>query len=309
MLRPAVLHPVSLPDFVRRLVDHHATPTNLIVCSSRDHFEKHLLYCLEASRGTEPLAPGAFQDGGLGMEEDQDQDQASPAPPTDADDFLVPTLHNLFTTSTVRLTFCANLESLRAHLSSLTVKSPDPPALSSSAESTSFGRTDAYPILALLSPIALHKETTSFSAQGLSRTLAIAVDAAAFRKRKLIIAECPAPHHLLQRPNDAWMEDEELVGAGLISDTEGEGDEETKMEDARGGPVVDEPGDVTMGGPAVDEDPWAEKLSILNVTTKSFGIGDRGWAGRTVTARSVAERWCRFEMPQPSSRDKREERP
>ncbi|KAH7063391.1 hypothetical protein B0J12DRAFT_561886 [Macrophomina phaseolina] len=212
MLPPTVLHPVSLPDFVRYLVDHHATPTNLVVCSSRADFEKHLLYCLETF----------------------------PAPQTGVDQLLVPTLDNLFTTSTIRLTFCASLETLRAHLSSLTAKSPDRPTAPPSVTSTPFSRTDAHPILALLSPIALHRETTSFSAQGLSRTLAIAVEAAAYRKQKLIFAES-------------------------------------------------------------DTDPWAEKLSILNVTTKSFGIGDKGWAGRTVTARSVAERWCRFERPRVST--------
>lgn len=40
--------------------------------------------------------------------------------------------------------------------------------------------------------------------------------------------------------------------------------------------------------------PWDEQLSILNVTTKTFGVGDRGWVGRTVSIRQVAERWCEF---------------
>lgn len=38
--------------------------------------------------------------------------------------------------------------------------------------------------------------------------------------------------------------------------------------------------------------PWDEDLSMLNVTTKTFGAGERGWVGRTVRIRQVAERWC-----------------
>ncbi|KAI5363258.1 hypothetical protein Slin15195_G106400 [Septoria linicola] len=40
-------------------------------------------------------------------------------------------------------------------------------------------------------------------------------------------------------------------------------------------------------------DPWSEELSILNVTTKR--LGDLS-VGRTVKARTLARRWCAFEM-------------
>lgn len=40
--------------------------------------------------------------------------------------------------------------------------------------------------------------------------------------------------------------------------------------------------------------PWDEQVSMLNVTTKTFGVGESGWVGRTVPIRVVAERWCRF---------------
>lgn len=42
------------------------------------------------------------------------------------------------------------------------------------------------------------------------------------------------------------------------------------------------------------DDPWDQQLSMLNVTTKTFGVGERGWVGRTVSVRQVAERWCEF---------------
>lgn len=43
-----------------------------------------------------------------------------------------------------------------------------------------------------------------------------------------------------------------------------------------------------------ESSPWDEQLSMLNVTTKTFGIGERGWVGRTVSVRQVAGRWCDF---------------
>ncbi|OMP86783.1 hypothetical protein BK809_0000458 [Diplodia seriata] len=289
MLRPSVLHPISLPEFLRHLIDHHATPTSLVVCSSRADFEQFLLHLVEDARTSERLAPAGTQDVET---QDVERSPSPPPPPPLLGELLIPTLHNLFTTSAVHLTFCASLETLRAHLSSLTTRAPGDPAsqLTPQASTPFGGPTGSHPLLALLNPIALHRETTSFSAQGLSRTLAVAIEAAAFRKQKLVIAECPVPHHLRHKGNDAWMDEEEtLLGAGF-GEREG-----VEQEEREGGTATD---DLPMAGIAADEDPWAEKLSILNVTTKSFGIGDRAWAGRTVTARSVAERWCRFEKLQ-----------
>jgi hypothetical protein len=42
------------------------------------------------------------------------------------------------------------------------------------------------------------------------------------------------------------------------------------------------------------KDPWEKHVSILNTTTSKFRIEQRGWVGRTVSARTVAERWCVF---------------
>ncbi|OJD36511.1 uncharacterized protein BKCO1_11000158 [Diplodia corticola] len=284
MLRPSVLHPVSLLAFLRHLIDHHAPPTSLVVCSSRADFEQLLHRLAEDARTSERVASAGTQDS---------QEHSPSPPPPLLDELLMPTIHNLFTTSTIHVTFCASLEALRAYLSSLTTRASGDPASQPTQASTSFGGpTSSYPILALLNPIALHRETTSFSAQGLSRTLAVAVEAAAFRKQKLVITECPIPHHLHRRRNEPWTEEEEaLLGAEFGVEEGAEGD--TEQRDREGGTATD---DSLMPGTAIDRDPWAEKLSILNVTTKSFGIGDRAWAGRTVTARSVAERWCHFEM-------------
>ncbi|KAL5117911.1 hypothetical protein ACEQ8H_004230 [Pleosporales sp. CAS-2024a] len=52
------------------------------------------------------------------------------------------------------------------------------------------------------------------------------------------------------------------------------------------------------GPAAMTEDPWEQQLSILNGSARRFGAGsggERAWAGRTVTAKTIAARWFRFQ--------------
>ncbi|KAK8191789.1 uncharacterized protein BKA78DRAFT_315141 [Phyllosticta capitalensis] len=242
---PVVLHGLSMPDLIQHLIGIHSAPTTLIVCSSRSAFEHQLLSSLS---GPPPHVDQVDANA-------VDVGQVSKHP------LVIPTLHLLSCTSTIRLAFCPSLEALRAHLTVLSADHVTEPS------STKRGDTRR-PILCILNFLAIHRETTSFSAQGLSRTLAIAVDAAARCGQKLVLSECPVP------PETGRTE---------------EGSHEAAME-ATG------PND---GQDSADtRDPWEEQLSILSVTTKSFGVGSRGWAGRTVSARAVAERWCRFERYQ-----------
>ncbi|KAI6843638.1 hypothetical protein KC340_g1103 [Hortaea werneckii] len=123
--------------------------------------------------------------------------------------------------------------------------------------------TDSKRILAFLNPVTLHQPTSAFSAQGLNRTFSGAVEAAYASGSRLIIAECDkyASQHR-RNPNTSL---------------------ETLDPEVR-----DAAQQLVMSV-------WDEEVSILNVTTKSFGAGERGWVGRTVRVRDVAGRWCHFE--------------
>lgn len=114
-------------------------------------------------------------------------------------------------------------------------------------------------ILAILNSIQLHRATSAFSAQGLNRTFSAAVEAAHHTSSSLVIAECP-----VHSPEPAL--------------------DDSVTDDADGQPL-EHPAPQSL---------WEEEVSILNVTTKSFGAGERGWVGRTVKLRTVAERWCTF---------------
>ncbi|KAF2428284.1 hypothetical protein EJ08DRAFT_592359 [Tothia fuscella] len=207
--QPTVLYPTELSTFIQYILDHHTPPTNLIICSSQDMFLAQLQASISHSKDIEPSRKH---------------------------DLLIPTIHQLANSRTINVTFCATLAQLQAYLGVY--------GMNKSAVSPAEPRKGVFnsgpPTLALLNPLQLHKETSSFSAQGLSRTFASAIEAASRSNQKLLIMECPSR--------------------------------------------------VTP-----DANPWDQEIAILNVTTKSFGAGERGWVGRTVKVKDVVGRWCTFE--------------
>jgi hypothetical protein len=163
-------------------------------------------------------------------------------------------LFQLANSRNVKLVFCHDLTHLRAYLATLAVPKT-PSELNESTEQ----KKPWKPLLAILNPIDIHRFTTAFSAQGLNRTFSLAVEAAHATRNRLLMVEFPGCQHREAEQTDMGYEAEsEAVSVPLL------------------------------------ENPWDEEVSILNVTTKSFGAGGRGWVGRTVTIRRIAERWCVF---------------
>lgn len=171
---------------------------------------------------------------------------------------LIPTLNLLAASRSITVAFCPELTHLLAYLFKQSISSPTSSLTTSEANQSSQTR----PILAILDPIRLHKPTSSFSAQGFNRTFAAAVETAHHLGQQLMLAECVPPGSVPQS-DLTTVEDE-------TTDETGDGGERN----------------------ARIASPWDEDLSMLNVTTKTFGAGERGWVGRTVRIRQVAERWC-----------------
>lgn len=94
---------------------------------------------------------------------------------------LTKTIGLLANSSKIQLAFCPSLESLRAYLA---VFKPEN-ATTSGADVVEETR-----ILAILDLVALHATTTEFSAQGISRTLATAIETASRTRMSLILCEC-----------------------------------------------------------------------------------------------------------------------
>lgn len=254
--RPRVLTGLQLPELVQHLLEHDSSSSVLVICTSKDVFVEQLhATCLDSDINNTNDEPPT------------DTIDPEPKEPSNTEHHPLlkqPTLHQLATSRKVKLVFCPELVHLRAYLSTLAI-----PTAENNNNNIKPTTNLKIPLLTILSPIDIHRSTSSFSAQGLNRTFALAVEAAHATQTQLLMVECPS----LGRPRD---------NAELSEDA--------------GYDFEFEPGDTTTvpaPAPAVD-DPWGEEVSILNVTTKSFGVGGRGWVGRTVTVRRVAERWCVF---------------
>ncbi|EMC91594.1 hypothetical protein BAUCODRAFT_126594 [Baudoinia panamericana UAMH 10762] len=117
--------------------------------------------------------------------------------------------------------------------------------------------SDSQRILAIVDLVQLHRPTSAFSAQGLNRTLSISIEAAHRTKSALLLAESTPETQVAT----------------------------TQADLASTSPDLERPSATSI---------WDEEVSILNVTTKSFGVGERGWVGRTVKLRTIAARWCTF---------------
>ncbi|OCK75921.1 hypothetical protein K432DRAFT_385817 [Lepidopterella palustris CBS 459.81] len=258
-LAPIVLQPLNLLDLLNLLLSQKSLDAvTLLVCSTRTFFLHQLLASIQT------------QDGKTAIH------------------LLTPIIHNLFASQRVLLAFCASLPNLLAYLSTYTGPTFGHTNIPNNYEHKG-GAPRKVPMLVLLNPLRLHSPTPSFSAQGLSRTFAAAVEAARSAGAKLVVVECVGATFHFARESKLWVGSiSELVSGDDVEMSlgdlpEGVGGENDKLDER----VQDRE----------EEDPWDQEVPILNVSARRFGGGDRerGWAGRTVKVRRVVERWFRFE--------------
>ena len=227
---PTVLYPLTLPALLDYILSTQSSssPTTLVICSDRRTFLEDLAYSLKQ------------QQQGINQTNNLQQ-------------LLVPTLNNISTTRHVKIAFCASVQALLAYLTAF-----DRPGYVHVDESEGRDR------LVLVNLLALHKPTSSFSAQGLSRTFAAAVETALRTEASLHVVECEGRR---EGQVDDHGEDEAMPDGG-------------------------DEGHVTIE----EQDPWDRDVSILNVSARRFGsgAGERAWAGRTVKAKRIAARWFHF---------------
>ncbi|KAF2196399.1 hypothetical protein GQ43DRAFT_484982 [Delitschia confertaspora ATCC 74209] len=164
--------------------------------------------------------------------------------------FLAPTLHNLFTARHVKLAFCASLQALLAYFSAYV------------------GNGEKGERLVLVNPLVLHARTAAFSAQGLSRTFAAAVETAARVHAKLMIAECL-----------------DVRGERGLMDSQEDDEADAVMRDGEHGQSSDKGVDEN----STQADPWEQEVPILSVSARRFapGNGERSWAGRKATGGNI----------------------
>ena len=142
-------------DLLQQLLEGNSD-THLIVCATRSEFMVQLTAAIRSRR--------------------VDPDTAR------SHDLLTKTIGLLARSSKIQLAFCPSLESLRAYLAVF-----DPAVGAATGNKTlSHDRQ----LLVVLDMMALHMTTSEFSAQGLSRTLASAVEASSRVGMDLRLYEC-----------------------------------------------------------------------------------------------------------------------
>lgn len=171
-------------DFLQYVL-HHDRFSILAICMSREAFLEQLL----ATINLHSAAPASHE-------------------------LMSKTLGLLSTSRNVRTVFCPTLEHLRAYLSV---------GLDGQLLATERGEKPR-PFLAILNPLALHRSTREFSAQGLSRTFASAVEVSSKANMDLLLCECrDALDPTNMETDDAvWHTDVRLLSNSLRSGTEGD---------------------------------------------------------------------------------------
>jgi hypothetical protein len=173
MKRVVIYHDTVL-ELLEDIPHSQHDATTLVVCSTREDFLQQLLSSLSQHQQAQ-----AFD-----LKENEPEDQSSDI--TQTHPLLVPTLQLLSISKAIKLAFCPSIDALRAYAS--TFAAPDP------AEPCS------RPSLLIVDLILLHHATSEFSVQGLMRSLASAVEAAARNHMDLRLCECRDVHDL-QNPD------------------------------------------------------------------------------------------------------------
>lgn len=236
-LTPLILSPALPSELLTYIVRLHEYPTTLIVCSSQAEFLDSLL--ADAQKSLSIAADGS-QVPGLSS-------------------LLSSPLYQVAIARHIRMIFVPTVSHLRACLSVFTTKDskvPPPPPASTSR------RARTRPLLLVYGFLALHRDTSEWSAQGISSTATGLVEAARRVGFRAVVVDSPR----------------------LVMQTEDDADAP-----ATGGD--DEP--VEAG---TEQTILSEEVPVLSASARRTGadLDDADWTGRTVTLARVLGRWFRY---------------
>ena len=195
-----VVESICLTSFISLLLRQSTSQSTLIICSERDKFLKDLLSECQT-------------------EETAKQASGEERFPYGQHPLLVPTIHLLATSRSIMVVFAPTLPHLRAYLA--VYEAPD----SSEDTKVSYEKPGTTsPFLVILNTLQLHQLSGELSAQGLSRTFAAAVEAAARTNLRLIVADAPSQENTemdgmetetFGPPSDPWSQQVPLLNGSV----------------------------------------------------------------------------------------------
>jgi hypothetical protein len=169
--------------------------TTLVICSTKRAFLRQIAPSILKPQAQE--IPASQE----GLDEDEGPQETLPHR------FLVPTLGLVAAARALKLAFCPTVKSLRAFVSTFTA----------STQLSSVVDSDVNRSLVVVDLLLLHRNTSDFSAQGLSRTFASVVEAASRNGVDLRLVECKDFHnvHDSNRGYDLWAAEVPLLSGSV----------------------------------------------------------------------------------------------
>lgn len=276
---PLLLPPALPSELLAYILQHEAYPTTLIVCSRRADFLASLLDDAHAHAH----AHQAPRRGG------------PPPPPHTPLQLSSALLCQVAVARHIRLVFVPTVSHLRAHLAVFSPSSPSskvpppPPQPQQQEEGEELGRIPRRqppPLLLVYGFVALHRDTSEWSAQGVSASAAALVEASRTAGFRAVVVEPPPPPSSTTPPGLPQQQDD-------CAELPGEAQEGV----AGGGAAAA----ASSGGAQM----LAEQMPVLSTSVVRAGgdLEDAAWTGRKVTVGRVLGRWFRYKARRWSQQD------
>ncbi|KAF7903379.1 uncharacterized protein EAF01_006428 [Botrytis porri] len=262
--------PPALPsELLNWILNHDAYPTTILICKPRAAFISSLLADITSS--TPPLPPSPM-----------DIPSSPPNPATGiaqsqtpSHSLLIKTLHQISLSRHISVIYIPMISHLRAYLSVLSPETASKIGAPPDQKWDKVGRKREMVVVYGL--IDLHRDTSEWSAQGLSRSLAGLVESGGRDKRIVVCLE----------------ESERKTERSESTEMDAGGDEDI------GGQINDRSGlesDGDMGRDNRTWKGWDEHVPMLNGSVRRTGLEgeDSGWSGRTIEVGRIFARWFDF---------------
>ncbi|CRK16077.1 hypothetical protein BN1723_002252, partial [Verticillium longisporum] len=156
MITPVVQSPASPADLLHYIVSYQTYPTTLLICASRADFLASLQQDIHAQLTTPAL----------------DTEPARTLQPTSAPPLLQAPLYQVAVAKHIRIAFLPTVTHLRAYLAAFSPHDPAKVAAPPTADGPPTAPGRRPPLLLVYGLLALHRETSEWSAQGIGSTAA-----------------------------------------------------------------------------------------------------------------------------------------
>lgn len=234
-LTPLILSAALPSELLTYIIRQHEYPTTLIICSSQAAFLTSLIADVQQSLAEVPEDSQALSS------------------------LLYSPLYQVAIARHIRMIFVPTVSHLRACLSVFDTrdsKVPPPPP------TTTSGQARTRPLLLVYGFLALHRDTSEWSAQGISSTATCVVEAARRVGFRAVVVDPPR----------ALVQDED----GSVGQDAGDHD--------------------GIVGSRTDQTLMSEEVTVLSARARKAGADpdEADWTGRTVTLMRTLGRWFRY---------------